>query len=232
MENLFGRYEAVPADWKRDLIDIIAFLAIVELMEYVVTLLAGSQSQLGAVVGVFGSVAVAWGLLIYRGEGWRAVGLRTPKPLWMVPVWILVVCVVAYGVNFVGPLLGETANLERFAPLHGNLGLYLKLVASIFITSALIEELVFRGFLLSRLAGVLGPSVAGLGFACLIQAVIFGVAHAYQGIAGIVLTGIFGFFAGVIYFLAGRNLWALIVAHGIVDSFGLTRIFLFGLPES
>ena len=59
MENLFGRYEAVPADWKRDLIDIVAFLAIVGVMEYVVTSLAGSQSQLGAVIGVFGSVAVA-----------------------------------------------------------------------------------------------------------------------------------------------------------------------------
>ena len=69
----------------------------------------------------------------------------------------------------------------------------------------------------------------GLIFANLVQAILFGLIHWYQGIPGIVLTGTVGLIFGAFYFLPGRNLWPLILAHGIINSISFTIIFLFGV---
>ena len=79
------------------------------------------------------------------------------------------------------------------------------------ITAGITEEWLFRGWLLA----VLTP-LAGVGGAIAASTVLFGLAHAYQGVGGIVKTGLVGlFFAGLAW--ATGSLWAPILLHAVVD---------------
>ena len=82
------------------------------------------------------------------------------------------------------------------------------------VTAGICEELLFRGFLI----WVLRPLV-GLWLAAALSALLFGAAHAYQGPAGVIRTGLFGLIFTAIVLLT-RSLWPAIVLHAIVDALG------------
>lgn len=95
------------------------------------------------------------------------------------------------------------------------------------------EEVVFRGFALawtaSLAAGALGMGpLAALGVAAAGSSVLFGAAHAYQGPAGIVKTGLVGLFlAGVA--VATGGLAAPMLLHAVLDlTSGQTAYLAFG----
>ena len=117
--------------------------------------------------------------------------------------------------------------LEAFDPLRGNLALYLALLVPItWGTAAFGEELIFRGFLVRRLADALGGTARAELAAVVGQATLFAFGHAYLGPRGMLNAGALGLLAGLCYRWNGRNLWPLFIAHGLVDSIGLTVLFL------
>jgi membrane protease YdiL (CAAX protease family) len=58
-----------------------------------------------------------------------------------------------------------------------------------------------------------------------ITGVLFGLAHGYQGTAGMIATGIIGGLLAVVYLQQRQNLWAVIICHGLVDSVSLSLIY-------
>ena len=75
-------------------------------------------------------------------------------------------------------------------------------------------------------------SVLAWSFAITVQAIVFGFGHLYAG-PGTALTAGFGaLFSGVYFLIAGRNLWALILAHGVWDTLGVTLMYLNGTPST
>jgi membrane protease YdiL (CAAX protease family) len=50
------------------------------------------------------------------------------------------------------------------------------------------------------------------------QGALFGAAHAYQNLLGIAITGTLGILMGLLVLASGRNLWAVIVGHGLFDA--------------
>jgi len=58
----------------------------------------------------------------------------------------------------------------------------------------------------------------------------FGLAHAYQGITGIIDEGLAGFLFGVVYLRNRRNLAVPIIAHGLGDTIDFLLIFLGKYP--
>lgn len=98
--------------------------------------------------------------------------------------------------------------VERLMPHHAG---EFPLFAVLACTAGLCEEFLFRGWLLWYLAHVV-PFPA----ACALQALVFGVAHFYQGARGIVLTGLAGaFFTGVL--LVSGSLWPAMLIHALMD---------------
>jgi membrane protease YdiL (CAAX protease family) len=76
------------------------------------------------------------------------------------------------------------------------------------------EELVYRGFLvwfLVPLTGVIGAVV--------ISASIFGLAHLYQGIRGVVTSAVLGMIFAALYLLTA-TLWWLMAVHAVTDIVG------------
>lgn len=78
-------------------------------------------------------------------------------------------------------------------------------------TAGICEEFLFRGYLYWY-----GARFVPAGWAALLQAVAFGLGHAYQGGRGILLTGLAGlFFTGVV--LVTGSLWPAILVHALMD---------------
>ena len=81
------------------------------------------------------------------------------------------------------------------------------------ITAGVTEELIYRGFVLTVLAHVL-PS-ADTFTLLLIGGVMFGFAHLYQGVKGVILTGVLGLALGGVMIAGG--LLAAMVIHALID---------------
>ena len=79
------------------------------------------------------------------------------------------------------------------------------------VTAGICEELMFRGFLTWYLTHWMP-----LWPAAVVGAIAFGVAHFYQGGAGVVKTGINGLIMGLLFVGTGSLLWPIIL-HAAVD---------------
>ena len=101
------------------------------------------------------------------------------------------------------------------------LSLILWIVLVACLAAGLGEELIYRGFLFDRLLHVKG--LAGKVWpAAIVQAVLFGLPHGYQGWGGVVLTGIVGLFFAWMRIRAKWSLWPLVIAHAPYDTVALT----------
>lgn len=121
-------------------------------------------------------------------------------------------------------------DLSRFATLAGNLPQYLYVMPLVWLFAAFGEEFLYRGFMLESIHRILGGGRAAMVVAVIAQAMLFGAGHVYQGPAGMIPIAAGAIVYGLLYWAGGRRLWPLILAHGIVDTIGITMIFRGGTP--
>ena len=88
------------------------------------------------------------------------------------------------------------------------------------------EETGYRGYLLTRIADLGNRSRPAYLAALIGAAVLFGFGHFYKGPTGVVDSTYSGLVLGGVYLLAGRNLWAPILTHGISDTFAVVMVWL------
>ena len=127
-------------------------------------------------------------------------------------------------------LLGKQPDLEDFRPLIGNLKLTLIFLALTWTLAAFGEEMVYRGYLMNRVADLFNRTRRAWIISLIVIHVAFGLAHAYQGWTGAIDEGLSGLLLGVIYLRTGRNLAVPIIAHGIGDTIDFMLIFLGKYP--
>jgi membrane protease YdiL (CAAX protease family) len=87
------------------------------------------------------------------------------------------------------------------------------------------EEIAYRGYLLTRAADIGSRSVAAYWVGIVLVSILFGYGHYYKGASGVIDSGVAGLILGSAYMFAGRNLWASILAHGFIDTFGVIDAF-------
>lgn len=88
------------------------------------------------------------------------------------------------------------------------------LFALVAITAGICEEILYRGlpvYLLDHHFPNLGPILVVIITAC-----VFGLAHAYQGVKGILGTGLLGGVFTAVYLSTGA-LWLPIICHALID---------------
>ena len=59
----------------------------------------------------------------------------------------------------------------------------------------------------------------------MLVSILFGYGHYYKDASGVIDSAVAGLILGTVYMLAGRNLWASILAHGMIDTFGVIDAF-------
>jgi membrane protease YdiL (CAAX protease family) len=87
------------------------------------------------------------------------------------------------------------------------------------LTAGICEETIFRGYLQRQFTFLTGSVAAG----ALIQGIVFGLAHAYQGWKMILIIAVYGCMFGALA-LWRRSLRPGIIAHFLQDS--ISGIFL------
>lgn len=109
--------------------------------------------------------------------------------------------------------------------MRGNWKQLLITLAVAWILASFLEESIFRGFLISAPGSLLGKSGIFAFIILLISAVVFGLAHWYQGKSGALSTAIIGLLLGDIFIWSGNNLWMPVLTHGFIDTIGLILIY-------
>lgn len=171
-----------------------------------------------------------------RKIGWRSIGLRLYRSWKTTLAWGAVAGLLLEGFAlFVSqPLLvkylGKQPDLELFRALTGNLKVTLIFIGLAWTLAAFGEEMVYRGYLMNRVADLLNRKRGAWMASLILVHVAFGLAHAYQGLTGILDEGLSGLLLGVIYLRTGGNLAVPIVAHGLGDTIDFVLIFLGKYP--
>ncbi len=180
--------------------------------------------------------ALAWLSLRLRGLRWRDLGLAWFRN-WPTTVAIGVLAGVGMEVlELFGtqPLLAgifhEMPNVSVFERVQGNIPW---LVGSLALTWTLFgfgEELVFRGYLMNRIAALFTSPRIGWAVALVLASLVFGFSHFQQGPTGIAENCLDGAILGALYLACGRRLAVPIVAHGMTDTLDFLLIFFHRFP--
>ena len=175
------------------------------------------------------------------GESWSRFGLVRPRRAWSLPLilpqamlGIVAILGIGAGTAFLGDALGfwttdgtQPGVADRWGNIAGNLPVYLGWLAIAWISAGFGEEVFFRGYVIDRLSRLLPDSRWAVPVAVLLAALGFGIAHMYyQGVRGLVVTGMIGLALGTLYILYKRNLWPLIIAHASVDTLVFTAMYM------
>ncbi|MFU8815303.1 MAG: CPBP family intramembrane glutamic endopeptidase [Pseudomonadales bacterium] len=184
---------------------------------------------MGPILGmVFPLLAATW-FLQRQGIGWRDLGFPNRMPLgrflWLtLAVLIATVVIVNLILTPVMRWLGAPpVDVSMLAQLiEGDFRMYLLFLIPVgWVSAAFGEELLMRGFVLNRLTAVMGTS-----WAVVLQALLFSLGHAYQGVTGMVSVFVVGVLLAIVYLRANRNLWPAIAAHGLINTMSITLMYL------
>lgn len=179
------------------------------------------------ILGIPLALLAIWLVSWLRRVGWADLGLFRPQS------WIKIIL---FGLGTGGILQaitlfqiklgGPVPDISSFEQVKNNPWVLLGFLVISWTTAGFGEEVIWRGFYMKQISRLFGEQkrtswVIGL----IVSSVVFGLVHYYQGITGIVITGIGGFINGLLYFKFGKNLWASIFAHGIADTIAFFLIY-------
>jgi CAAX protease family protein len=138
------------------------------------------------------------------GWQWLAIGLGVGATIFM--IWQMVT------------VIGNSEKLEQARKEIGDLGEMspqsareLRLFSALAVTAGVCEEILYRGVLL----GALAP-LTGTWQAIILSSVIFGLGHAYQGMAGVAKTALVGLTMALLTVFSG-SLFVAILLHIVID---------------
>jgi membrane protease YdiL (CAAX protease family) len=166
-----------------------------------------------------------------RNGSWFAMGFKRPAS-WGRVVWIALAAAalrIILGDVVIEPLTG------RFWPpivapagaeaITGNIKMAALALLIVWTFAAFGEEIAYRGYLLTRMAEIGRQTTAAYWFGIVFVSILFGYGHYYKGPAGVIDSGLAGLILGSAYMLAGRNLWASIIAHGLIDTVAVVALY-------
>lgn len=179
---------------------------------------------------------LGWISLRVRGRRWRDIGLTRYRS-WPVTIAIgvgLGIVIETLQLTVTQPilskLLGRQPDLEFFRMLTGNWKMTSLFIALSWTLAAFGEEMVWRGYLMNRVADVFGRGRGAWVASLIVVSTAFGFAHEYQGLTGWIEESLSGLWLGLMYLGTRKNLWAPILAHGVSDTIDLVLIFLGKMP--
>lgn len=178
--------------------------------------------------------AVAWRALA-RGLTIPELGLGTRSSLpllsWGILGAVLIGGLQLLNLRRIGQMKGSAPDLLRKLARHllpVNLLEYLP-YSALAITAGVCEEFIYRGFVLAALSRMALPVWA----AVVLTSLLFGFAHAYQGKAGIVSTGLFGVVLAIARLMLGSLVPVMLWHVGLDLAAGIAAPkYLLKAPEA
>src|SRR5215471_13173303 len=175
-------------------------------------------------------IGVGCGLVLLRGERLADLGLKRPESWTRTFIIGVGLAAIVFVAMYLSEKAGFRRDLSKFKDVQGNLELAFLGVFYALIGAGFYEEFTFRGFLMQGLAMLFGGSRGAWIGACILQGALFGLAHAYQNPIGIAITGTLGILMGLLVLASGRNLWPVIIGHGLFDASRFVLFYFQGPP--
>lgn len=156
------------------------------------------------------------------GRSWTALGI-VPRGGWHAVVAVaLIAAAVAFGVMQTRAVRRIAASAEARDKYRGAFGKVAFLLPgtpdeyrgfiALSVTAGICEELMVRGYVTWIFAAYMGAIPA-----VILASIAFGVAHLYQGVSGVLKTGIVGIVMGAIVLASGWLLPAMLL-HALIDA--------------
>jgi membrane protease YdiL (CAAX protease family) len=176
---------------------------------------------------------LGWISIRLRDGGWKTIGLTRPISWkWTVGIALgvaafrIVLCELVIepaAARFFARAVVPPAGASHIPqhPLNALMAL-----AVVWTFAAFGEEMGYRGYLLTRAADLGNRSAWAYWIALIPVSVLFGYGHYYKGPVGMVDSGMAGLLLGGSYLLSRRNFWVPILAHGFIDTYGVSVVFL------
>ena len=120
--------------------------------------------------------------------------------------------------------VGSGRDLTRFDSGASSLGELVLLMAFNWAFAAFGEEITFRVVLMRSLTDAFGDGRAAAFAALILQALVFGLVHSYQGPVGIVGTAFSGLVFGSLVLASRGSIWPAALAHGSNNSISLVLL--------
>ena len=194
------------------------------------------ESPMGAMLMLYlGIVLVLLGMARFAGLDWnRLLGPTLPYTEWPLAAVAFPLAATSYGgfwlfwgpLSFVVPDLVQSYALEGMPDLlsRGDPARLVLDIVAITVVAPVVEEILFRGFLLHRFAARWGTTTG-----IVVSSALFAVLH-------VELIGhfLFGVAMSALY-IRSRSLWLPILAHAVNNAFALAFAFpdaLGGAPEA
>jgi uncharacterized protein len=203
-------------------------ISMILLISLIIVLTSIKRSPgIGIFIVIFVIAFVTW----RRGDGLEALGFTQPESWALTVLWSLIlgILLALASTLLIEPLADRLTGSEHdhslFDGIRGNFKALVKLLVLVWVLVVFLEEVIFRGFLMTELALLLGTGSVGTAVNLLFSSILFGVAHWYQGKSGTLSTGMMGLFLGVIFIASGYNLWLPILTHGFIDTVGLWLVY-------
>lgn len=216
------------------------------LVTFIVITSGGQANRIGPIVQHRGrmplyiaTIISEWIMVgfVWLGIRWRRIRLRdliggkwkSPEHFLldvaiMLGFWIassIILVGMQYALGMVKPDEAQT-RLAKIGFLFPQTKLEIIFYVGLAITAGFCEELIFRGYLQKQFHAMTGNAY----LAALLQAVLFGIAHGYQGGKLMIVIGVYGLLFGLLA-LWLRSLRPGMMAHAWQDSFaGLFGRFL------
>ncbi len=145
-------------------------------------------------------------------------------------VAFLIFIVQMIGILIVGSLFGLPDQGTAIAAQPQTIvGFIIDIVFVTWLVTGLGEEFIFRGIVLNRFkeffksVGISNPYLLSGS-----QAIWFGLGHQSQGLSGVIITGLIGFFLGIYLLRRSKHgIWPLVFAHALVDTVVLSINFFY-----
>lgn len=162
-------------------------------------------------------------------KGWRVKLMLVPQALLVFALFSVAIAVTVFGGEAIGlEFMGEEPPgvAERWGDVPGNLPLFLTWLGIVWTAAAFGEEMLFRGFLITRCEALFAGAPLAKVLAVLLPALVFGLGHFYyQGLRGLITTTAIGIAFGTAFLLLKRNLWPLVIVHGVIDTLTFSALY-------
>ena len=165
-----------------------------------------------------GVVAAAWIALSRSAESIGLIADFTPLPLAGFALAALAIgALLMYARSVTRSEQMRAKTREALTPIRAmmpNTATEKRWFDAVSVTAGISEELIFRGFLFAYLAALIPGIPAAV--VVILAGLVFGLGHAYQGLAGIVKTGMIGVLFGALCWMTDSVL-APMLLHAAVD---------------
>ncbi|HNX43307.1 MAG TPA: type II CAAX endopeptidase family protein [Bacteroidales bacterium] len=198
-------------------------IALVILISAVLTHFTGG---LGYFFGMIAALMVLW-----SGRfKWIEFGISRPR--WIKSILVAIALAISIFIIvdiLIQPLIElkfGAIDLSSFDGIRGNYINFLVFILFMWVVAGIGEEFLYRGFFMKQFARILGDTNKGWLFSAIAMSILFGMAHLYQGMSGMISTGLVSLCLSLIFYKNRNNLILNMFVHGFYDMIGISLIFI------